>query len=249
MQIPNALRSIWGFIFYLGPVDPALAANWRRVDLARMENVPGIDSSELGELLGAGLQHRIYAYQENGEPMVLKVLIPTRWLRFPSAEEAREDLALVSRMLGSFAIEPAEVVPLNDGSYAIKQRRLGKFRGITPEDFRDEAVRTQFQELARRNLAMMRQAARSLDFLGREGQRKCRAALVGLYRTPMMSNVVIETQTSGSECLWVLDTDLEKFYPGARNPRDWRSGLAARAAVQINRLLILRFFKIDILNP
>ncbi|MGB8646962.1 MAG: hypothetical protein WCF84_17125 [Anaerolineae bacterium] len=242
-------KSIWGFIFYLGPIDPAQAATWRQVDLARLRDAPGVDARALGELLGAGLQHRIYEYQEDARPMVLKVLIPTRWLRLPNIAEAQEDIALVSRFFGSFAISPTEVIPLHDGTYAIKQRRLGKFSGLTPPDLEQESVRRKFFEVVRRNHEMIVQAGRSLDFLGREGQRKCRAAFVGFRQTPTISNIVVETCPDGAENLWVMDTDLEKFYPHATNLRDLRSGLAARMAVEINRFLILRLFGIDLLAP
>ncbi len=246
--LPNPLRSLWGFIFYLGPIDPAQAARWRALDLARMQNTPGLDLGALGALLGAGLQHRIYEYQENGVPMVLKVLSPTRWLRFPSVAEAQADIEIVLRYFGPYAIEPASVIPLNDGTYAIKQRRLAKFCGITPQDLQQSTLRDQFLDVARSNHQMMIEAARSLDFLGREGQRKCRAAFAGFRQTPLISNVVDETLPDGSHCLRVLDTDLEKLYPHPSSLRDWRSGLAARLAIEINRFLILRLFHIDILS-
>ncbi len=240
------MKAIWGFVFYLGPIDPAQAAAWRAEDLARMQNMPGIDINAVGELLGAGMQHRIYSYQEGDMQMVLKLLLPSRWMRFPSAQEAREDIAFVVQFLGPFAITPAEIIPLSDGCYAIKQRRLGQFRGVVPDDLRGEPLRSEFVDLAQRNRAMIAQAGRSLDFLGREGQRKCRAAFVGFHQTPMLSNVVVESCPDGTSHLTVLDTDLENLHPNSRNLRDMRSGLAARIAVFANRLLIRRLFKIDI---
>ncbi len=243
----NWFKSIWGFIFYLGPIDPVQAAAWRARDLTRMENVAGIDIDGVGELLGAGLQHRIYAYREGDMRMVLKVLIRTRWLRFPRAGEAQEDISLVAQFFGPFAITPTSVVLLNDGSYAIKQRQLDNFRGVVPGDLKGEPLRSQFQELVDSNRTMLKQVGRSLDFLGREGQRKCRAAVVGFRQTPTMSNVVVESCADGTVHLAIIDTDLEKLYRKARNLRDLRSGLAARFVVLANRLLILRLFHIDIM--
>ncbi len=242
----NWFKAIWGFIFYLGPVDPQQAVAWRKQDLARMQNAQGIEREAVGELLGAGMQHRIYAYHEGEMQMVLKVLIPSRWLRFPNIQEARADAALVVQFFGPFAITPAEIVPLNDGAYAIKQRRLGQFRGVVPADLRGEPLRSEFVDLAQRNRTMIAQAGRSLDFLGREGQRKCRAAFVGFRQTAMLSNVVVESCPDGTSQLAVLDTDLENFHPNSHNLRDIRSGLAARIAVFANRLLIRRLFQVDI---
>ncbi len=210
-----------------------------------MANAPGIDPNGVGRLVGAGLQHRIYEYETDGSRMVLKVVNPNRMLRFPTAAEAREDLELVSRFFGPFALVPAEVVPLKDGTYAIKQRRLSRFRGVTRADL-DGEVKAEILEIVRRNREMMKAAGRSLDFLGREGQRKSRAALLGFSSTPTISNLVIEPQPDGREQLRILDTDLENFRPGARSLRDLRSALAARLAFQVNRLLIKRFFGVDI---
>jgi hypothetical protein len=135
---------------------------------------------------------------------------------------------------------------LNDGTYALKQRRLGRFHAITREDLNEEAIRRQVLDIARRNRQMIREAGRSLDFLGREGQRKSRAALFGRGQTPAISNLVVESPAEDQARVKILDTDLENFRPGGRGLRDLRSSLAARLAFQINRFLIKRFFGIDI---
>jgi hypothetical protein len=247
-RLRDLANEIRGFLFYTNPVESADAAAWRAEDLARMQNVPGLNPAAVGRLLGAGLQHRIYEYQDGAEPLVLKVVVPHGWLRFPTADEAREDVRFVSQFLRPYALEPTEVVVLNDGSYAVKQRRLARFRGITRGDLSDEDTRRQFLDIVRRNQEMM-QAGRSLDFLGREGQRTSRAALLGLGQTPTISNIVVASQPDGSQTLQVLDTDLENLRPGARSLRDRLSALAARVAVATNRLLIRRFFGIDIRKP
>lgn len=197
-----------------------------------------------------GLQHRIYEYARENKRWVLKLTTPVPLLRFPTGEQARQNSALVPRYFSPYAVEPTEVIPLRDRSYAILQRRLNTFRPITPADLGNSArLRTQFLDLARRNLEMIQTVGRSLDFLGREGQRKSRAALLGLNRTPSIANVVIETQPDGSEQLRIVDTDLENFYPGATDVRDLLSALGARLAVALNRLLIRHFFGIDIAHP
>jgi hypothetical protein len=245
-NLRNIAGEIRGLFFFTNPTETAEAAAWRDLDLTRLKDAPGLELAAVGRMLGAGLQHRIYEYAENGQPKVLKVLLPNRLLRFPTAPEARQDLELVSKYFGPFAVEPARVISLGDGSYAIAQRRLGKFRGITRDDLRDGAVRQQVLEIVRRNRQMMQETGRGLDFLGREGQRKSRAALIGLGQTPTISNLVVESQPDGSERVRLLDTDLENFRPGAHTFRDLRSSWAARLAFEINRFLIKRFFGIDV---
>ncbi len=242
----NIASEVRGLFLYTNPLESAEVAIWLEQDLARMKNVPGLDTHAIGRLLGAGLQHRIYEYMEDGQPRVLKLLLPNRLLRFPTAAEAQQDLDLVAKFFGPYAVEPAEVVRLNDGTYALKQRRLGQFHAITQGDLTDEVVRHQVLDIARRNRQMLQEAGRSLDFLGREGQRKSRAALIGLGQTPAISNLVVEPQPEGRAQVKILDTDLENFRPGGRGLRDLRSSLAARLAFEINRFMLRRFFGIDI---
>ncbi len=222
------------------------AAAWRRQDLARLSGAPGIDIAAVGRLIGAGLQHHIYEYNPGGQPMVLKLLLPNFWLRFPTVAEAEQDLKLVSTYLAPFAVQPAAVVPLADGSYAVVQRRLQDWHNITRRDLDHPVIAEQMADLIARNREMLAQTGRSLDFLGREGQRSARAALLGLRRTLSISNLVVETQPDGAPRIRVLDTDLENFRPGARSLRDLRSALAARLAIAINRLLLRRLFNIDV---
>lgn len=244
------LQDLWelirGVLFYKQPTDVAELAGWRAVDLARLEGAPGIDVRGLDRLIGAGLQHRIYAYEAQDGPRVLKLISPNRLLRFPTEAEAEEDLRLVARYFEPYKIEPSGVVPLRDGTYAVLQRRLERFHGLTRADLQDSILREQFLDLVRRNLALRREAGRSLDFLGREGQRKCRAALVGLGPAPAISNLAAEMQADGSSILRVVDGDLENFRPGAKSLRDRRSALAARLAFEVNRFFIRHFFGIDI---
>lgn len=249
-KLKRLLETLWGLIVYINPINSEDAAIWWKQDRGRLQDAPGIDVRGLGRLIGVGLQHRIYEYEQENRRSVLKLTTPVPLLRFPTSEQARQDIALVSRYFSPYAVEPTEVIPLRDRSYAILQRRLNTFRPVTPADLGNNArLRTQFLDLVRRNLEMMQTVARSLDFLGREGQRKSRAALLGLNRTPCLSNVVIETQPDGSEQLKIVDTDLENFYPDATDVRDVLSALAARLAVALNRLLIRRFFGIDIAHP
>lgn len=249
-SLRSLLYALWGLVVYTNPTGSAQAELWRGDDLARLEGAPEIDPRCVGRMLGVGLQHRIYEYEADGERMVLKVSTRVPFLRFPSAQEAQEDVDYVTRYFAPFAIEPTRVVRLDDGSYAILQRRLERFHAITSADLaNDRGLKQQFLEVARRNREMMQAAGRSLDFLGREGQRRCRAALVGLERTPTISNLAIETLPDGSAQLRIMDTDLENFRPGAAALRDRQSALAAQIAVAENRWLIRHFFGIDIANP
>lgn len=244
-EIRRLLYAIWSFVVYINPNDSARMAAWRDQDLAEMRNTPGIDASAVGEMIGTGMQHRIYAYHED-MAMVLKVSTPIPFLRFPSLEDARTDAQYMVRFFESYAVEPTEIIPLRAGRYVIKQRRLDAFRVLTPDALTDECLRQQFLDLVTRNQQMMREVGRSVDFLGREGQRKCRAALLGFRQTPTIANVVVEISSSNAGQIRVLDTDLENFHPDAKTLRDQRSALAARIAVGVNRWLIKHFFKIDI---
>lgn len=249
-SIRSLVYALWGFVVYTNPTDSAQARVWRAADLARLHDAPGIDVNCVGRMIGAGLQHRIYEYEREGHPMVCKISNLVPFLRFPSAREACEDLNYIARFFAPYAVEPTEVVTLPDGSYAILQRRLRAYHSIAPADLAHDAeLKKQFVDITQRNQQMIRTVGRSLDFLGREGQRKARAALIGLERTPVLSNLVAEMRMDGSERIRIMDTDLENFRPGATHPRDLLSALAARLAVLITRWLIRHFFKIDVLEP
>ncbi len=244
--LKNFITLIRGLFFYTNPIQAPEAALWREQDLARMQGAPGLNLDSVGRLIGAGFQHRIYEYRQDDTPMVLKLLMPTRWLRFPTAPEAQADVDFVFRFFKPYAVQPTEIVPLHDGTYAIKQRRLGQIRAVTQDDLHNPQVRQQLLDIAQRNRRMIDEVGRSLDFLGREGQRKARAALLGFHQSPVIANLVLAKEPDGSESLKVIDTDLENFRPGARTLGDLRSALAARVAVASNRFLIKHFFHIDI---
>ncbi|MGE5139472.1 MAG: hypothetical protein ACM3JD_08435 [Rudaea sp.] len=246
IQLRSKLRGIWGLLFYLGPVEPSLAALWRKDDLRRLAGANGLRADAVGPLIGAGLQHHIYRYDGESFPAVLKLMLHSRWLRFPTVEEAMGNLALISRYFGPYAIQPSRVIALADGGLIMEQRRLNRFRSITPDDLTRPALREQFLDVVQRNRAMISETGRSLDLLGREGQRKCRAALFGLGPTPTISNLVFESMPDGTEQLRVLDEDLEDFRKGSVALRDLQSRLAAEIAFESNRFLISRFFGIDI---
>lgn len=244
-DLERLINALWGFIFYIQP-DSELAERAREQDLELLAHAQNLDVRAVGKLLGAGLQHRIYEYHENELPMVLKLATPIPGLRFPSAKEAEENIELIARCFEPYAIQPTQVVHLDNFLYAIKQRRLQNFHSIIANDLSDEKIRIQFLDIVRRNQDMLRQFGRSLDFLGREGQRKARAALVGLPETPTIANLVIENGTAGLSHLRIIDTDLENFHSDASTPRDLQSRIAAQLAVEINRLIIQHFFAIDI---
>lgn len=245
IEIKRLVYAIWSFVFYIRPTDSARMASWRDQDLAGMQDTPGIDVNAVGKLIGTGMQHRIYEYQADIK-MVLKVTTPIPFLRFPTFHEAQEDVRYMAQFLAPYVVEPIEIVPMRAERYAIKQRSLDAFRVLTPTELQDEQVRREFLDLVARNQHMRREVGRSLDFLGREGQRKCRAALIGLPQTPTIANVVIELLPSGAKQIRALDTDLENFRPAADTVRDHMSALAARIAVAVNRFLIKHFFGIDI---
>jgi hypothetical protein len=237
--------AVWSFVFYINPNDTARMAAWRAQDIQEMQNAPGLDPNAVGKLIGAGMQHRIYEYHQE-MAMVLKVSTPIPFLRFPSYDDARTDVECIARYLAPYQIQPTEVIPLRGGRYVIAQRRLEHLDTLTPELLADASLRAQFLDVVERNCRMRREVGRALDFLGREGQRKCRAALLGLRATPTIANVVVETQRDGARQLRILDTDLENFFPHATSPRERQSALAARMAVAFNRFFIRRFFGIDI---
>ncbi|MGE5140415.1 MAG: hypothetical protein ACM3JD_13190 [Rudaea sp.] len=244
-QLRRVFDSTFGLFFYRDPLSSEDAARWRDEDLKRLRGAPGICVEAVGRLIAAGFQHRIYEYGENGQPLVIKILVPHRLLRLPTPAEAAQDLALVSRYLSPYAVEPAQAVELTDGTFVVKQRRLLNLRAVAREDLKKSGLRDQLLDIVGRNRKMLIESGRSVDFLGREGQRKSRAALLGLGQTPVISNLGIES-TDGSERLRVVDTDLENFRKGGRGLNDLRSALAAWLAFQMNRFLIRRFFGINI---
>lgn len=247
-ELERLADTVWGFVFYVSP-DSGHAQRQRAADLDTLARAPQLDAHGVGRLLGMGLQHRIYEYDENGVPMVLKIATPTPGLRYPSVQDAQEDMKFISQFFAPYMVEPAAVIPLDDVAYVIKQRRLSNFHSITADDLRNEEVRQQFLDILRRNQGMIKQVGRSLDFLGREGQRNARAALIGFEKTPTISNLVVEGGADGSPHIRIIDTDLENFRLGSFSLRDRLSRVAARLAVQINRWLIQHFFGIDILAP
>lgn len=244
-QFNRFLYAVWSFFFYINPNDSARMQSWRTQDIAEMQNVSGIEANAVGKMIGAGMQHRIYEYH-SVPPMVLKVSTPIPFLRFPTFLEVQENLEYIARFFSKYAIEPVAVVELNDGRYVIKQRRLENFHSLTPHALENPLLKNQLQEIVLRNQHMLREVGRSLDFLGREGQRKCRAALFGFHATPTIANLVVEAQSDGSEQLRIIDTDLENFRMGGKTYRDRQSAFAARIAVSINRFFVHRFFDVDI---
>lgn len=245
-ELERIIDALWGFVFYVSP-NSKHAQRQRDKDLVALADSPPLNPYALGRLLGAGLQHRIYEYSDKGIPMVLKIATPTPGLRYPTAQDAQEDVAFIAEFLKPYAVDPTEIIHLKGASYAIKQRRLTEFHSITPDDLRNDNMRQEFLDVVRRNQNMIAQVGRSLDFLGREGQRKARAAFVGLRVTPTISNLVIEYQADGSLHLRIIDTDLENFYPEQFTLRKRLSRVGAQLAVQINRSIIRHFFGIDIL--
>ena len=244
-EINRFAYAVWSFLFYLNPKDTARTAAWRAQDLAEMDGVSELDTRAVGKLIGAGMQHRIYEYHAT-PPMVLKIATPIPLLRFPTYADARSDMEHIAQFFEPYHVSPARALPLNNSSYVIQQRRLENFSVLTPNSLQDAAVRAQFLDVVERNARLRRDAGRSLDFLGREGQRKCRAALLGLRAMPTIANLVVEQHSDNTRQLRVLDTDLENFYPRATTWHERRSGFAARLAVGINRFFIQRFFDLDI---
>ncbi len=245
-EAKRLFKFLKGLVFYYNPIESADVARWRQQDLDRLKDSPGLYANNVGKLIGGGFQHRIYEYRDDGQAAVLKLLVPNRFLRYPTLHEAQEDIRLVSLFMEPYAIEPARAVPLRDGSFAILQRHLRSFRPISPDDVKKESVLRPLLDIVARNQRMLNEGGRSLDFLGREGQRKGRAALLGLGQTPIIANLVLESDGNGGETIRVLDTDLENFRPGARNLRDLRSALAARIAYAVTRFLMRRYFGVDI---
>jgi hypothetical protein len=248
-ELKALATAAWGFVFYIEPTEASPHDNWRAQDLARLESTPGIDSAHIGKMIGSGMQHRIYEYQEENMPMVLKVSTQVPFLRFPSLADAQQDLQFIAQYFPEYALEPTVAIPLQDGSYVLKQRRILHPHAIVPSDLNNPQVRAQFVDLLCCNQQMMAQVGRSLDFLGRAGQRQARAALVGFAQIPSIGNLVIEAEANAPPRIRIVDTDLENFHLGATDFRDQRSALAARFAVEINRELILHFFHIDLAAP
>jgi hypothetical protein len=247
-ELEQLADAVWGFVSYMQPADTKRMQRLRAQDLADLQQTPGLDPNAVGELLGTGMQHRIYEYVQAGMPMVLKIATPIPGLRFPTAGEAEQDIALLRRFFAGMLVEPTDVVRLPSAGYVIKQLRLANFHPLTAADLAVPEVRGQFLDLVQRNSHMLAEVGRSLDFLGREGQRKCRAALFGFKATPTIANLVVQELAGGNK-ICILDTDLENLRPGAVGLRDRQSALAARLAIEINRFLIQHFFGIDILAP
>ncbi len=248
-ELKALTTAAWGFVFYLEPTDASWYGRWRSQDLKRLQNTPGIGAHSIGKMLGSGMQHRIYEYQEADMSMALKVSTTVPFLRFPSLAEAQQDVQLIAQYFPLYAIVPTVVIPLRDGSYAVKQRRIEHPHAIVPADLNDAVIRAQFVDLLCCNQRLMTQVGRSLDFLGRAGQRQARAALIGLHQTPAISNLVMEAEPNLPPRLRIVDTDLENFRPDATSFRDMRSSWSAHLAVEINRELIKHFFHIDLYAP
>jgi hypothetical protein len=239
------LYAVWSFFFFINPNDSARMQTWREQDIADMQDEAGIDASAVGKMIGAGMQHRIYEYN-SAPPMVLKVSTPVQLLRFPTFLEVQDNLKFIVRFFPEYAVEPVDVVELTNGRYVIKQRRLNMIHSLTSGDLKNSFLNQQLQDIVQHNQQMLREVGRSLDFLGREGQRKCRAALFGFNATPTIANLVVETKDDGAKQLRIIDTDLENFRIGGKTLRDRQSAIAARIAVSINRFFVLRFFGVDI---
>lgn len=235
--------AVWSFVFYINPNDSTRMAEWRAQDIAEMRASSELDANAVGKMIGAGMQHRIYEYQARA--MVLKVATPVPFLRFPDFCDAQSDIEMIARFFDPYQVAPTRAICLREGHYVIEQRRLENFCALTPDRLRDENVRAQFLDVVARNRVMQHEVGRSLDFLGREGQRKCRAALLGLRVAPTIANVVVEIADDGGKQLRILDTDLENFFPHATRWRERRAGFAAHMAVAINRFFIRRFFGIE----
>lgn len=236
--------AIWSFVFYINPNDSARMAEWRAQDIAEMQESNELDANAVGKMIGVGMQHRIYEY--HAQTMVLKVATPVPILRFPSFADAQSDVEMIARYFEPYQVLATRIISLRAGRYVIQQRRLEKFAALTSARLKDESLRAQFLDIVERNRVMQREVGRSLDFLGREGQRKCRAAFFGLRAMPTIANVVSEIEADGAKQLRIMDTDLEHFYPRAMRWRERRAGFAARVAVSINRFFIKRFFGFDI---
>ena len=237
--------AVWSFLFFVNPKETARMANWRAQDIAEMQDADGLDPRAVDKLIGTGMQHRIYEYHAD-MLYVLKVSTPVPLLRFPSFADAQSDLESIAQFFEPYHIQPTQIIPLKSPRYVIKQRRLARYKTLTPTVLQEPEIRAQFLDIVARNRDMRARIGRSLDFLGREGQRKCRAAFVGLRATPTIANIVVELADDRSRLLRILDTDLEHFLPHAASWQENRSGTAARAAFAINRFFIQHFFGIDI---
>lgn len=213
---------------------------------------PDIEIGKIGEKVGEGKAHVVYAY---GADQVIKfptiralnpVLLPT-----PTADVKHWELETIKSNFPTASLETEVLSASTHPFYCMVQRRLHGFDNLSPTNI--HLVNDQLNELLESNRKLVDSEQASLDFLGEEGLKKSVAFLIRrllrfkMTGDPEISNVVIEN--SSAQCRLVI-TDVSLLRFGAQY---WNNSFnqqrARRVSLEthrINQHFMKRCFGLDI---
>jgi hypothetical protein len=231
----------------MSEVPATMSPNLPPIEKALVQQFP-IDATLVGNTLGQGMGHTVYAY---GQEEVLKVPrlghIKTERTPSLSAERRQETVAIIKAYFPDNALETKVITSPTTPTYLMRQRRLGSFANITPGNA--PTVQAQLDELLATNHRLLRERGMSLDFLGKEGMTQCVRSHTSPSVEPAMSNLVIEATENGPKIV-IADMSLLRLSKlnGQKTPNQgsWVVNGVTGVTFGINRRLIRRAFGIDI---
>ena len=185
-----------------------------------------IDRTKIGERVGAGLQHIVYAY---GDAEVIK--LPRAWMRFAvSYEQKKKRMEIVREYFAEYMLE-TKVYLYND-SYCYIQKRV-----FEPDFLRlREIGGGTITDLLRRDKEIRKRYRMSIDFVGSQ-------ALVnfvrGLFSGGPMQTGNIVMDPNAPHGMYLMDDDLMKASPFCiEHPREVLYVFLSYLMFLANRFLI-----------
>lgn len=196
----------------------------------------GIKGEDLGQVVGQGLFHIVFAYKND---LVIKVPIKPPQKK-SLIKKAISDEKLYLKVISKYFKKntpQTEIIQNKKGTrYAIVQKQINGGRPISAK----EAVSKKFLEVTEINKVMVQETGYSLDYLGLAGLKNCLTALLtGNMELANMTNILYK---NGS--IHIVDTNLLNLR-FERGVLDTVFTLRDITRFTVSRILIKLCFKIN----
>jgi hypothetical protein len=205
-----------------------------------LRSFPDIHLSLIGEQLGSGFYHMVFAY-EDGWVLKIPKLLPG----FPlyTAEERRDELDLMKEFFPSESIVETRIISSpHKPFYCFIQKKINN-HGYADKGDVDNA---QLQAIIEANRRVIEHEHATFDFFGFAGFMWGMQSLLDKCNQHFLTNILTQTDEQGVKHFHVADTTLY-FFDKKYRPQESLKHTVAQIALLGNKYLMKNFFGTDIL--
>lgn len=201
-----------------------------------------IDASAVGQLVAEGKQHFTYRYQDDKVIKIPKQSIyMTVYGRF-SYQDIVDELAIVTKFLGDFAVTTQVLCAKSHPGYIIMQDFLHEFEFITPTNF--TRVENDLIRIIEANQKIIQTHGLSLDLLGNKGLQRSLAASIFRKKELALMNNLLVVQKDGAYTVRLVDLNLIQL--GRYKEVSLFRRLVDRSCFELSRYLLKDNFSLRI---